>query len=55
MLYILLEIFVPPVKQEYFMLDQITLAWENENTPNLPPVNVVSHTHPLSTICVDPE
>jgi len=36
------------------MFDQMTLACENANTPSLPPVNVVSHTHPLSMICVDP-
>lgn len=36
------------------MFDQMTLACENANTPSFPPVNVVSHTHPLSMICVDP-
>lgn len=36
------------------MFDQITLACENANTPSLPPVNVLSQTHPLSIICVDP-
>ena len=44
-----------PATHEYLIFDQITLAWEKENTPILPPMIVVSHTQPVSTICVDPE